>query len=234
MIAALRRHPIFTGFAAITAAATAILTPFVGGWTALLLGFDIGALAFLALMARQFSGDDEGRMRDRAAANEPDNATLITLALLIVVIVIAALIQELRHSSTGNSFGVALGATTLALAWVFTNAMFTLHYAHLYYLPKPGTASDGHRHDLGGLDFPKGNPTPDYWDFAYFAFVLGMTFQVSDVTISSRRIRRLALFHAMLAFVFNIAVIALSVSLVASVVAAPPPTADAAAATGNN
>lgn len=216
MPTALRRHWPFTAFAAITGVVTAALLPFVYPPQALLIGFDAGALAFVALLAGRFRADEADRMRERAAENEPDHATMTGIALLIIAVVLTAVTLELLHSKAGDRTGVLLAAATLVIAWVFTNAMFTLHYAHLYYLPPPGHPDDRAGGDRGGLDFPGGETSPDYWDFAYFAFVLGMTFQVSDVVISARHIRRLALGHALLAFFFNIAVVALSVSLVGS------------------
>ena len=84
--------------------------------------------------------------------------------------------------------------------------MFTLHYAHAYYV----RANDGH--DSGGFDFP-GTATPDYRDFAYFAFTLGMTFQTSDVAITAPALRHVALLHCFGAFVFNIGVIAFAINV---------------------
>lgn len=185
----------------------------VGDAKALLIGYDAGVLAFMALLFHRFSQSDAAGMRARAAANEPDHATLMLLVLAIVAIVVTAVTQELINARNANGGGVLLAALTLTISWFFTNAIFTLHYAHLYYLPAPGTDQ------AGGLDFPGSDSTPDYWDFAYFSFVLGMTFQVSDVIITDKRVRRLALAHSIIAFVFNIAVIALSVSLVASAAA---------------
>ncbi|MBC7522376.1 MAG: DUF1345 domain-containing protein [Sandarakinorhabdus sp.] len=182
---------------------------------ALLIGYDAGVFAFMAVLLQRFSESDAAGMRARAAANEPDHATLMLLVLAIVAIVVTAVTQELINARNANGAGVLLAAITLTISWFFTNAIFTLHYAHLYYLP----AADADAEQAGGLEFPGSDSTPDYWDFAYFSFVLGMTFQVSDVVITDKRIRRLALAHSVIAFVFNIAVIALSVSLVASAAA---------------
>jgi uncharacterized membrane protein len=182
---------------------------------ALLIGYDAGVLAFMALLFHRFRQSNAAGMRTRAAANEPDHATLMLLVLAIIAIVVTAVTQELINARNANGGGVLLAALTLTISWFFTNAIFTLHYAHLYYLP----ATKAGVEQAGGMDFPGSDSTPDYWDFAYFSFVLGMTFQVSDVTITDKRVRRLALAHSVIAFVFNIAVIALSVSLVASAAA---------------
>jgi len=87
---------------------------------------------------------------------------------------------------------------------------FTLRYAHIFY----GDHETKPNMHAGGLDFP-GDALPDYLDFAYFSFVLGMTFQVSDVQITSRRFRRLALLHGMISFVFDTTMIALTINILA-------------------
>jgi uncharacterized membrane protein len=202
------RYASFAVFAGLllvlTVAGLAVLHPA----QALLAGFDGAALVFLALMIRRARRDKADKMRARAARNAPDHHVMMALALLILAVVLTAVWVELGPGGGRRDTAVGLAVVTLALAWLFANSLFTLHYAHVWYLAKtPGEA---------GLDFPGNDDTPDYWDFAYFAFVLGMTFQVSDVTISTKRLRRIALGHAMLAFVFNIAVVALSVSLVGS------------------
>jgi uncharacterized membrane protein len=86
------------------------------------------------------------------------------------------------------------------------NSIFAMHYAHGYY----GNLGAAHR----GLDFP-GEEEPDYWDFTYFAVVIGMTFQVSDVQITSRHLRRMALLHGVIAFFMNVFIIAMTVNIVA-------------------
>jgi uncharacterized membrane protein len=100
---------------------------------------------------------------------------------------------------------VALAAFTILLSWAFIHTIFALHYAHEFY-----DETDG-----GGLAFP-GDREPDYWDFVYFSFVIGMTSQVSDVAITSKLIRRTAAAHGIVSFVFNAALLALTVNLAAS------------------
>jgi uncharacterized membrane protein len=95
----------------------------------------------------------------------------------------------------------------LVLTWLFSNIVYALHYAHLFYLD----GADGG--DAGGIDFP-GCTTPDYWDFLYFSLTLGMTFQTSDVTISSRAVRRVVLGHSLAAFVFNLGIIAFTINVI--------------------
>jgi uncharacterized membrane protein len=100
---------------------------------------------------------------------------------------------------------IALSLGAVASAWALTHTAYTLRYAHLYYRDD----GDGE----GGLSFP-GDQPPAYLDFAYFAFTIGMCFQTSDVTITSRLIRRATMGHAVLSFVYNTAIVATAVSLV--------------------
>jgi uncharacterized membrane protein len=96
---------------------------------------------------------------------------------------------------------------TLVLSWIFSNWIYSLHYAHLFYTRAP---EDGG--DTGGLEFPK-TPEPDYWDFIYFGFCLGMTFQTSDVSVTDGRFRKVVTLHCLAAFVFNLGVIAFTINV---------------------
>ena len=130
------------------------------------------------------------------------------VADLAVVEEEAVLVGEAeRDAPDARAVHVGLVAATLVASWLVTHVVFALRYAHEYYEASPG----GLR---GGLDFPGGEP-PDYWDFLYFAVVIGMTFQVSDVQITDRSLRRLALVHGMLGFLFNTVIVALTVNLAA-------------------
>src|SRR6185437_14075902 len=104
----------------------------------------------------------------------------------------------------------ALVALTLFASWLMTQVSFALRYAHEYYTTSPGRSEID-----GGLLFPD-EPRPDYLDFLYFSLVLGMTFQVSDVQITSHKFRRLAAVHGLLSFMFNTVIIALTVNIAAS------------------
>ena len=210
MLSFARRYSNFTIFAVLGLAVTALLATQINPARALLIGFDCGTLVFLGLIVIRLGGDNPDEMRSRAADNEPDFHVLTLIALVIVGVVITAVGVELTGGGARHG-GLALAGATLVLAWLFANTLFTLHYAHAWYL-----GDDNSGKDSRGLEFPGDDPMPDYWDFAYFAFVLGMTFQVSDVEVTSKRLRRLALLHGLLAYFFNIGVVALTVSLVAS------------------
>jgi uncharacterized membrane protein len=119
----------------------------------------------------------------------------------------AAITAELKGAQSGQWPPIALLVGTLLLVWAFANSIYALHYAHAFYATDEDSGSD-----TGGIDFPE-TPTPDYWDFAYFSFTLGMTFQTSDVAITSGSIRKVALLHCFAAFVFNIGVIAFTINV---------------------
>ncbi len=102
---------------------------------------------------------------------------------------------------------VVFSLFTVVSSWVLVHTVFALRYAHIYY----GTDEDQNR--VGGLEFPD-EESPDYLDFAYFSFIIGMTSQVSDVSIHSTHLRRLGLLHGLISFFFNVTIIALSINTV--------------------
>ncbi|MBV8911896.1 MAG: DUF1345 domain-containing protein [Acetobacteraceae bacterium] len=193
-----------------------LLLPGRLGWAArAVCAWDIGAISLLALFATILlsEGDDE-RMARNAAAQQEGEWTVFGITLLGVVVSFAALTHVLGLAKDMQGLErklyIATVAATLFLSWLVTQVVFALRYAHEYY-ERPVGAS---RVD-GGLEFPGGLP-PDYWDFLYFAMVLGMTFQVSDVQITSRKLRRLAVAHGLIGFLFNAVIIALTVNIAAS------------------
>ena len=123
-------------------------------------------------------------------------------------ITVLLLVISKDDSVDRQALTVLLSITGMIFSWVMVHTIFTFHYAHLYYdLGKNDTPG------RAGLEFPA-EKKPDYIDFAYFAFVIGMTFQVSDVEINSRQIRRTALAHGLLAFALNTFVVALTINLI--------------------
>ena len=117
--------------------------------------------------------------------------------------------SELAHKGRPNPADVILVVCTLSLSWLFSTLVYALHYAHLFYTRR----SQGG--DSGGLCFPE-TEEPDYWDFAYFSSCLAMTFQTSDVDITSGTYRKTVMFHTLGAFVFNIGVIAFTINILGS------------------
>lgn len=174
---------------------------------AALLAFDVAALVFLLATARAFTRATPQSMRERAQLVDVGRSAVLWSSVAISCLIVMALWMELRSSSGGSgALDMIAAAVSIVLSWLYMNMIFALHYAHGYYSRRSPT----HK----GLEFP-GTPEPDYWDFAYFALVLGMTFQVSDVQIVNRRLRRTALVHSVIAFFFNVFIIAISVNVAA-------------------
>ncbi|HEU4669169.1 MAG TPA: DUF1345 domain-containing protein [Dyella sp.] len=173
---------------------------------ALLLGFDIGALVFLGGMLAMFNGATIKGMRHQARLQDAGRWGILWSAIAVTAVVMVALATELHAARSGGWPVLSMAGSCIVLAWLFINVMFALHYAHGFY----GDYGTPHQ----GLEFP-GKEEPDYWDFAYFSIVIGMTFQVSDVQITSRELRRMVLLHSVIAFFFNVFIIAVTVNIVA-------------------
>lgn len=201
------RFVLFLGVFALTGLAAAMLTP---ARVALVLGFDIGAAAFALSAYPLWRTSAPAAMRAHAARDDGGRALLLAVAALILLAILVALGGMMAGRARLGAGDLALVVTTLVLAWFFANLVYAFHYAHLYY-DRTETAAD-----RGGLTFP-GNTLPVFSDFCYFSFVLGMTFQVSDVTIASSGLRRTATVHALLAFFFNLGVLALTINVLAGV-----------------
>ena len=173
-----------------------------------LAAWDSAGLAMLVLgvlIAR--STADETRAR--AGARDPGRTLVWVLVLLASAISLFAATSVVHSSAKLPGFEstllLVLCIGTVVVSWLLTHTVFALRYAHLYY--RAG------RDDEGGLEFP-GGEKPDDFDFLYFAFTIGMCFQVSDATVSSQTIRRTVLAHAILAFAYNTVVLALVVNLI--------------------
>ena len=153
----------------------------------------------------------------KIAKLQDSSRTIIFLFVIAASLASMVAIIYLLKSSKGvaKNEHILLAITAVVVSWWLVHTIFTLLYAHLYY---DTDTDDGSQLDEGGLDFPT-KEDPDYLDFVYFSFVIGMTFQVSDVTISSRKIRRFVLLHALMSFAFNTAILALSINVISGLVA---------------
>ena len=176
----------------------------LGDAQAVMVGFDSGALAFLVICVPLLRDEAEA-MRAAARRNDANRALLLAISGAVMVAVLVAVASILIEHGAPAPGEIALIVATLILSWLFSNMVYTLHYAHMYYTQAEGG-------DAGGVGFPD-TDEPDYWDFLYFAFCLGMTFQVSDTELRSGRFRRVVTVHSLAAFVFNIGVIAFAINV---------------------
>jgi uncharacterized membrane protein len=186
--------------------ATRVATRFLVGW-------DAGVALYLALVYHLITVSDVAHIRRRAKLEDEGRLAVLVLTAVAALASLGAILAELGASGSAGSMRpaghLALAVGTIVLSWTFTHTIFALHYAHEFY------QEDGGRG--GGLAFP-GDESPDYWDFAYFSFVIGMTSQVSDATITCKPIRRTVLAHGIVSFAFNAALLALTINLAASVI----------------
>jgi uncharacterized membrane protein len=200
---------VCAGIGVATSAALAAVTTWRPA-TRVLVAWDVSVGLYLILALVAMVRADVHRIRARAA-EEDEGATAILIGTVIAAMAsLAAIVAELGSASGEGGKGLHAGqlvaAATIFLSWGFIHTIFALHYAHEFYGPE----------SEGGLTFPGGDAEPDYWDFMYFSFVIGMTCQVSDVGVTTRLVRRTVTAHAVVAFVFNTALLALSINLAAS------------------
>lgn len=179
------------------------------GWgRGAMTAFDIASAVFLVGISTLLRKGEADQMRKAANANDANRVGLLVLTGVTMLVILTSVAKEMQAKT--DPIAVALVVGTLVLAWLFSNTIYALHYAHLFY-----SDCDETGRDHGGIDFPKCDE-PDYWDFLYFSFTLGMTFQTSDVEISSRLVRRTVLGHCLAAFVFNIGVLAFTINVLGS------------------
>jgi uncharacterized membrane protein len=211
-IGAMQRLGVALGVAAVTFLAL----PDSVAWHARIVGtWDLGALAYLGLAWTLMTKSDAKVTRDHVLSQDPSGYVIFLLvigasfACILAIGFVVGAIRELSFWSRAADLAMTVAA--LVSSWLLIQTVFAIHYAHRYYAGPPGETSTG-----APLTFP-GGKDPDYSDFAYYSFVVGMTSQVSDVQVTSPSMRRLTMIHGILAFVFNIAVLALSINIFASV-----------------
>jgi len=179
--------------------------------TRLLTGWDLAIALYLGLAFHLMGNAGVQRIRRDAAMQDEGQFVILACTVAAALASLAAIFALLGTSANGAQrppSHVILAAVTILLSWAFIHTIFALHYAHEFYDETEGR----------GMAFPGGDPHPDYWDFVYFSFVIGMTSQVSDVAITSKVIRRTAFAHGVVSFLFNAALLALTVNIAAGAI----------------
>ena len=173
-----------------------------------LVGWDFASLVYLTWLWITIRNRNARATAERAMITDPDRAVtdlvLLSAAVASLVAVGFVLVRAGQMQGSGELFRVGLALVSVVISWAVVHVIFTLRYAHLYY--------DG---EVGGIDFNQPE-RPTYTDFAYLAFTVGMTFQVSDTSLRSSVIRRAALRHALLSYLFGTGILATTINLVAS------------------
>ena len=179
--------------------------------TRLLVTWDVGVALYLVLAFQAMANADIARIRRRAGLLDEDRTVFLILTPAAALASLGAIVAELGTKEAGHApANLALAVVTIALSWTFMHTIFAQHYAHEFYIEN--------RYEDGGLAFP-GKEQPDYWDFLYFSVVIGMTSQVSDVAVTAKAIRRTVMWHGVVSFFFNVALLALTVNIAASALA---------------
>lgn len=199
--------PRFLAFMAILVVTTPVVHPFFQRWAlSAMAAFDLAAIIFLLSCIPLLGTREAQVIREHAEANDANRHVLLVITgIVMAVLLIAIAAETVGHNP--QPFTKVLIIATLALAWLFGNTVYALHYAHLAYMhPTVGCV---------GLEFPR-TTHPVYWDFVYFSFACGMAFATSDVNITETHMRKTVTIHCFAAFAFNIGVLAFTINVLGS------------------
>ncbi len=179
----------------------------------IMIGWGVFALSYIITSWIVFFGQKPAQIRE--LSKQEDGSRLYVFSLIIIasfgsLFTVLLLMLSQNGKDTPQIVFIPVAVSAMMFSWIMVHTIFAFHYAHLYY----GDDTNNSTTHAEGLEFPK-EKKPDYLDFAYFSFVIGMTFQVSDTAVTSRSIRRLVLLHGMLSFGLNTFVVALTINLVA-------------------
>jgi uncharacterized membrane protein len=189
----------------------------ISSQTQSLVAWNIGAWTYLLLTAMVIARADAAMTRTRVQTQDQSGYVIFLLvvsaaaASLIAIGFLMAGVKDLPFWP--RTWHLALSIAALISSWLLIHTLFAFHYARAYYADQ----RRGPANKYGGLSFP-GEHAPDYLDFTYYSFVVGMTSQVSDVTVTAQSMRRLTLIHGILSFIFNIAIFAMSINIIATVI----------------
>ncbi len=178
-----------------------------------MLGWDGFCFFLLLFYWHSFFTTPRFHIRRQAAKEDPSRIIIFSIILISTfasMMAVILLLTAKNQAPSVKALHLPIAIAGMILSWVLVHTVFTVRYAHLYYSRHP---SNPQAH-AGGLDFPE-DDKPDFLDFAYFSFVLGMTFQVSDVAVTSKIIRRWALWHGLIAFAYNTIIVALTINIIA-------------------
>lgn len=179
----------------------------------IMIAWSVFALAYIITSWIVFLGQKPAQIRE--LSKQEDGSRLYVFSLIIItsfasLVTVLLLMLSQNAKDTPQIVFIPVAISGMLFSWIMVHTIFAFHYAHLYY----GDDTNDSTTHAEGLEFP-GEKKPDYIDFAYFSFVIGMTFQVSDTSVTSRSIRRLVLLHGILSFGLSTFVVALTINLIA-------------------
>ena len=176
------------------------------------IGWDVFSAVLLCMTWIVFFTVGSQHIREESKIQDESRTVIFFIVVIAALAGLLGVLQlVLTKNQTDHEKAIVLPIAILGLlfSWLLVHSIFTVRYAHLYY----GNDPDQPETHVGGLKFPS-EDRPDFLDFAYFSFVLGMTFQVSDVEVSSKKMRRIALFHGLLSFGYNTVIVALTINII--------------------
>lgn len=183
---------------------------------ALIAAGDIFFVVYLFFLFRLAAKANLDKLRLRARSEDEGIVLIMCLTVGAIAFSFYSIFSILNGANT-TATHLATAIISIPLGWVVFNTLFAFHYARLYYAPSGiDSNADGKEDDRGGLIFPD-TPEPVIWDFFYFSFCLGATFQTSDVNVRTTDFRMVMMFHSIASFVFNTTLLALAINLGASV-----------------
>ncbi|WP_336152647.1 DUF1345 domain-containing protein [Acinetobacter ursingii] len=179
--------------------------------TIILLSWNISVGIYLIHAKKMMWQADHSAMQSQAQKQDESKWVIMLLVILALLMCLIAIVMQLSSITKNTPFQywhLGLSILTIISAWLFMHTAFALHYAHDFYMARSDGKDDG-------LDFPK-TQDPMYPDFVYFSYIIGTSAQTADVSITSRSMRLLNIFHAMLAFGFNTTILAICINIAAS------------------
>lgn len=200
-------------FAAAIACSVVIFIPIdINRLERIILGWDMFCVVLLFFYWWSFFKTPQARVKQQVIQEDPSR-TVIFLLLLVCstasITIVILLLTSTMSGATEKAWKIPLAMSGMVLTWFLIHTVFTVRYAKMYYIHKYK-----HPDSAEVLEFPE-TKDPDFIDFAYFSFVLGMTFQVSDISIHSKKVRKWVLLHSLISFAYNAIIIALSINVIA-------------------
>lgn len=184
-----------------------------GNLTRGMIGWDTFCICMITMSWITFSITKSSEIRLQAKKQDPKRDVVFVLIVVAITASILAVILMILVKQEGakSTWRTPVAISGMVLSWFMTHTIYALRYAHIYY----GNDPDNRSNHAGGLKFPE-DKKPEYFDFAYFSFVLGMTFQVSDVEITSKAIRQIAMWHGLISFAYNTIILAVTINVTMS------------------
>lgn len=206
-----RRHQPFL-FAFLLSAVSLLIAFALAPSLAVEIAAVVFFLSYLILIGLRLPNLTAAHMKAHADSDDAPAVAIIAVTFVAVAVSVVSLFLALKDSADATFVTLTLAFASVVLGWLTIHTMAAMHYAHLYW--RPGTAA-GKRQPRGGMEFPNSDQ-PNGYDFLYFAIVIGMTAQTSDVSVTTTTMRKVTLLHSIVSFFFNTVLVAAAVNAAVS------------------